>query len=524
MTYLGLQDKRCIFCEQPIDLNRVAWMIDESRLRKEIFGTEEAQGINAFWDAISRFSQPDRTGADFYAMMSGTQKNQSPRRIPVVLPEHLRPSQNTGKESPNIYTTQTDEKIPIFQHLDPASGDRHLRFTKQFVRAMQESGLECFQIKHSRCYIEEKCIRPVCPGCMSYVPKELLDESDQNTYVARLAYIGPIGSGKTTLNWTNLVFDAFYRGGWFQDVEDLYTTTHYLARNFYETLVQEKKLPPRTRWKEYNPPLLVRLRRKNKKILLVLIDVAGELLQQISQQRASGEVALQTYAYTKVIRQVDGFLLMLDSDVEILPQVGIVDAEKSDGKSGDIETPPQVESPDAEKSDGKSAEKELLPVTLFELVQSYTSNGSLEKKPAALVLTKCDTMFKDSPAACFEEKYENLFSQFSPVERAFWQRPEGPEYIRTSYEADYHECIQFPFKALVQELFPRLWDVLKEGFSRVDIFPEASLGIRTSGISDENTDENSDKKFDLKKLKPFRTAAPIFWLLDMIDFGQQTGS
>lgn len=494
MIRLGDENRQCIFCGQDLEPDQIAWLIDEKLLRGvPLSGEQSASALspadNVFWDALNRFSRPDRKGTAFYLNMSGKlapSERVEPEQVQVVLPGDFEDPASDGK-TVNTYTTEDNREIQVFRRPDTEKDKLYLRFTEEFVAEMQRLGFTSFDSPPILRYIEEECIKPVCPECMSYLPRELLDKYQQDVYVVRLAYIGPPNSGKTTLNWTNLVHQAFSRGGWIQSSKNLFSTTHYKARNYYEDQVRLRRIPMRTQKEEYTPPLIVRLRRDNKILLLSLTDIAGELLQQIYLDSTSGTMTPQTYAYVNMLERMDGFLLMIDSKTEILSKTNANTAMDGDQR-------------------GQSA------ATLYDLVKCFSGFYEMSKKPAALLLTKCDMLFqKSDDSGMMNQDYKTLFHMFSQTEKAFWQQPEDPHAaVRTCYAADYHECIQMPFKAFIQYHFPQLWTCLNSIFSRFDVFPEASLGIDRKFQPDESV--------DLAELKPFHTAAPFFWLLDVIGF------
>jgi len=519
--------KACIFCNEPLTLNRVAWLIEEAPLRRMSLGKKEEdderspfeQTDSALWDAIYRFHHPDPRGESFFQTMGGNLDlagKLDTGEIRCVFPEDFDPAQPEEK-SVNTYTTPSNNNIPIFKRPGVETDGPYLCFTEEFSEEMRACGLAAFQTRTTQRFIEEVCIRPVCPKCMSYIPKEQLDGSAQDTYVVRLAYIGQMESGKTTLNWANLICDTFDQNGWTSSRKDVFSSTHYKAENFYEDIIRRGVLPERTPKNKYTPPLLIRLRRNNKTLLLVLMDIAGELLQQIQIYSARRLEDLQTFAYLDILKQMDGFLLMLDVEKEILPLIGIEQRHPSKTEEGAGKTEAGEsqadEAKDANAEDTKTESGDAVPKTLYELLKGCVEIDEFKKKPAALLLTKCDLLFDSQDNAGLGHKYDQLFHMFASVERKFWQQSNASPEQRLHYDADYHECIQIPFRAFIQHWFPQLWGTLQNTFSRVSIFPESSLGAEATSLPPSGIQKTD--------LHPFHSADPIFWMLDVVALSDQ---
>lgn len=492
----GRKECRCIFCSQTFSIDKVSWIIDRERAA-ELNDNSAQMSVPRYTedplgDAMDRFLRADAVGATFYGIMSGQIKPGESARandIRIVRAEDLTPDAERNGQSPNIYRTLSGERIRIFNPFDMEKDGAVLHLSDEFLAEMDKRGYTGFQQELMLRHFEEKCVRPVCPKCSSYLPREIFNTSSgKDVYVARLAFIGPVESGKTTLIWTNLMCKLFDRGGWFQDTDEVFATTHYMAKNFYEHSIRYKILPQRTQRNVYVPPLLLRLQRNGITLILLLMDVAGELLQTIKEARESGALDPQMSVYAKLIQSMDGFLLMLDSKREIRRR-----ADKLAGNS--VKNPANDPSP------------------LSDLVRAC----GVYRKPAALLITKCDDIMENLDSqSILNRQYKKLFSDFSETELSFWQQPvKGAvpymdnitdNIMDTPYSADYHECIQMSFKPFVRKHFPQLWRQLEQTFSRVDVFPEASLGSELP----------SDTPIEREDIHPFFSVDPIFWLLDMI--------
>lgn len=491
MIHLHAGRRRCVFCGEDFSRESVRWLIDEEA-DKGLWSKEREQSPNAstsskaapLRDAMDRFLRLDYMGQSFFHMVSGQGKYaEPPKQVRLVIPEEdLSPAASPERRL-NRYTTPEGREADIFC-LGHKEGDVPcLRFTEEFIDVMEASGIEQLRHQGNRRYIEEICIRPVCPHCTSYLPPELLTESP-DVFLARFALVGPIAAGKTTMNLINLALDQFNHGAWSRDKTGISGRSHYLASNYYEQYLRDKKLPTRTPKDIYIPPLLVRLTREKKRVLVVLMDVAGELLEQIEQDMEKGEKSeRKVYAARELLRQMDGYLLMLDGEKEFLPKLGY---------AADNQDPPEVKLAD------------LVPIC-----RRFVSSG---KKPAALVLTKCERFFTEGTVHPIPpEAYQKAFPTFGQLETALWQQPE-PSAGNSGYSARHHEAIQFFFKPIIRKHFRELWNQAANIFSRVDVFPESNWGHASV-----NGQDLAAGTVNIKSLEPFYSAAPVFWLLDVIN-------
>ena len=490
MIHLNKGCRKCVFCGEEFSRESVCWLIDK-RADSGLWAAEKAQPANAsassapFRDAMDSFLRPDYAGQNFFQTVSGRIEDaRQPEQIRLVVPEEdLDPA--GGR---NRYVSPAGMEVHIFRLERRQGGLPCLRFTQEFITAMEESGVVHLRHQRNQSYIEETCIRPVCPHCTSYLPSELLTESP-DVFLARLALVGPIDAGKTTMNFINLVKKQFNGGAWSQNTEGMTGRTHYLASNYYEEFLKGKKLPTRSPKNIYIPPLLVRLTRKNVQVLIVLMDVAGELLEQIQQEMEKGDAPeLRVFAAREILRQMDGYLLVLDSEKEFLPKGNALMGRADDSSE----------------------------VKLADLVPICRGFVDDIKKPAALVLTKCEQLFTADVASPLPSGvYQTLFPSSSRLEELLWQQPE-PNAGDSGYSSRHHEAVQFFLKPVIRKQFPILWAQATNIFSRVDVFPESNWGRAVISEGELKTGA-----VDIDLLDPFYSAAPVFWLLDVIDRGER---
>lgn len=486
MIQLNAGRRKCVFCGEDFSLESVRWLIDKEA-EQALWPKKQEQPSNAtpFRDAMDRFLRDDYEGQNFFQTVSGkTADAGQPKQIRLVVPEKDLALNASSERNLNRYRLPEGAEVTIFRLGAGDEGLPCLHFTKEFISAMEASGVVQLRSRQKRRYIENTCIRPVCPHCTSYLPHELLMESP-DVFVVRLALVGPIAAGKTTMTHINLAKRQFHRGAWSQDTTGIYGASHYLASNYHEEYLREKKLPTRTPKNIYIPPLLIRLERKNKQVLVVLMDVAGELLEQIKQDMESGGPPEdKVHAAQELLRQMDGYLLMLDSERELFPKLKITNG------------------PDFAPLDVKLAD--LVPIC-----RSFV--GSV-KKPAALVLTKCEQLFTEEVSYPLpSDLYNKIFLSSSRLEKLLWQQTE-PNAGDSGYSARHHEAIQFFFKPIIQKHFRELWNQAGNIFSRIDVFPESNWGK-----VDVGEEELKMGAVDIDSLEPFYSAAPVFWLLDMIN-------
>lgn len=492
MIHLNAGRRKCIFCGEEFLLENVRWLIDEGaeqtlwpRKQEQLPDTSAPSSAAPFRDAMDSFLRDDYAGQNFFQTVSGkTADIGRPKQIRLVVPEEDLSPDASSKRNLNHYRPPEGTEVTIFHLGIGDNGLPCLHFTEEFIDTMEASGIVQLRSPQKQRYIENTCIRPVCPYCTSYLPHELLMESP-DIFVARLALVGPIAAGKTTMTHINFAKRQFHRGAWSQDTTGIYGSSHYLASNYHEKYLREKKLPTRTPKDIYIPPLLIRLERKKKRILVVLMDVAGELLEQIKQDMESGDPPEpKVYAAQELLRQMDGYLLMLDSERELLPELKIINELDF--------TPPDVK--------------------LADLVPICRSFVGSDKKPAALVLTKCEKLFTERVSNPLPpDLYKKVFLSSSRLEKILWQQPESSA-GDSGYSARHHEAIQFFFKPIIQKHFRELWNQAGNIFSRVDVFPESNWGHVT--VSEEELETDA---VNIDSLEPFYSAAPMFWLLDMIN-------
>lgn len=493
MIHLNAGCRKCVFCGENFFRDEVRWLIDEEAERslepkkqgQPATGTPVLSKAAPFRDAMDNFLRADYAGQNFFQTVSGkTDQTDQPKQIRMVVPEEdLNPSAS-HKRSLNRFTAPGGAEVAIFRLEIRDDGRPCLHFTEEFIDAMKASGVARLGYQQKQRYIEDTCIRAVCPHCTSYLPDELLMESP-DVFLVRLALVGPIDAGKTTMTLISLAKKQFNHGAWSQNTTGIRGRSHYLASNYYEKYLREKKLPTRTPKDIYIPPLLIRLEWNKKQVLVVLMDVAGELLEQIKQDMESGAPPEpKVYAAREILSQMDGYLLMLDSEWELLPKLGII------GKLGPAPS----------------------TVKLADLVPICRSFVGSDKKPAALVLTKCDQLFtKEVKAPLPPNAYKKVFPTSSELEKILWQQPE-PDAGDSGYSARHHEAIQFFLKPMIQMHFRELWNQAGNIFSRVDVFPESNWGH-----ADVNEKELKADTVDIDSLDPFYSAAPVFWLLDVIN-------
>lgn len=470
----------CIFCGESFSPAELKWRIADDATRHAV--DYRGKLYDSLETVLKRFHCENTTGQVF---LNTVDEHAASQKIRLVIPADLKPDSKS-----NLLRPAKNRTIKIFCRPDPqASEYPHLRFSQDFVNYLDDSGKGIPKNVINRIARDE--IHPVCPFCISDLPCELLSQNNP-VQVVKLGLIGPAGSGKTSLNMINILFKCLDCGGWTVDTKDLYASPHYLlANHYYKPLFDSGKLPPPTP-DRYIPPLLLWLEKNGRKVLLLLLDIPASRLKAIREDlekhRADRKFAPRTNIYMKLFEQMSGWLLMLDTEQEILPKI------RSDGHG---EAPENRE-------------------TLGSLLQIFAQAPELRSKPAALVITKCDLLFT-KVLSKEEETEKRLFEAFYPVERALWQVPwkKLQDLERQSKKkgfsfTDRHEMIQLSFKPLIQKHFPELAGELEQYFSRVDIFPESSLGplLRTPNIL--------EKQLDKEWVKPFYSAEPILRLLDTI--------
>ena len=208
--------------------------------------------------------------------------------------------------------------------------------------------------------------------------------------------------------------------------------------------------------------------------------------------------------YLKLLRQMDGFILTLDGEKELLPLT----------EEGQM------------LNDNSDEDSDEGTVKLEKLLTQFSSIPHFPRKPAALVVTKCDRLFRanqpvsgqDSrePASEYwldDEKFEKLFGGMTKVEQALWQQPDSNDALRDApYRDGWHEAVQRSWKPLLWDKFPLLSQIVRGVFSRVDVFPESSIG-RTH-LTPDQLNQYSLAQLNLK---PFHSSDPFFWLMDMVE-------
>lgn len=520
----------CMYCGTAFEMNRLNWLIRERALEAEKIETgrkakrpennpsampdvlegkaetddqaeweedDEELGVeNPFRTVMtSHFSDRDELGRYFYSrMISSAASGDSSRTLPDKRPMLVRAeyfTDDAGSNQGNSYRTPDGKEIHIFEN-PSEDGQVSLHFTQDFIESMNRQGYSTLKVR--RQFIENQCIRAVCPWCTSFLPDELF-QNKQEYYVVKLGFIGPRESGKTTLNVVNILLERLTRGGWSLSKSKYLAVTHYLSNsggNYYKKVFKTGMFPERTQPLDYVPPLLLRLNRPGgeKHLLLVLMDVAGEFLQGLEQKMAEDDIDERDEMYQRLLNEMDGYLLTMDAERELYPLVA------------------------QGQADNGNAEERT--VKLQKLMNICASMKQFRNKPAALILTKCDTLFEDRDMhgnGLTPVEFQNLFQDFTPLEQAYWQQPEDADSLDAPYQADRHEFLQFSFKPLIQRRFPTLW-ALMQCFSRVDVFPESTIGNTQFPMQEIKQYKIDDPYINLK---PFHSTDPIFWLLDMME-------
>lgn len=470
------QMRACIYCGRDFSLKDVQWLISDQT--KDFFA-QDPELRNArmrFEQAMNGFLCLDTKGSAFCNSMGG--KGSAPiktQKVRLVTPEDLAAAPE-GKGR-NLYQQSGGDAASIFYRLDPEDpAYPGLRFTDEFVEQIDQGGE--LNLKDAKADVERYAIRPVCPHCTSYLP-ELLLSRDSSVRVVRLGLIGPADSGKTTLNMVNLVCGCLNCGGWVAGASGISAPSHYLLDNCCKSMLSGNRISqtmPRGD-SGYLPPLLVQMEHGSKRVLLVLADIPAKVLQAVRTAILENAHTPQTICCLRLLHQLDGCLLLLDARQEILPAFNV--AAVSDG--GEQENQGGLES----------------------LIQIFSGLQGWQRKPAALLISKCHWLFDNGKVA--SEKLDELFSSFSSVDKVLWQQPKETG----AYSADRQEALQYSFKPLVRKLFPTLWIYLEKYFSRIDIFPQSSWGVRPASL-------DADEELDPSKMKPFYSGEPIIWLLNMI--------
>lgn len=471
------QQRTCIFCAEPFSLEEVRWLISESAgdLFPRVQGLRNPHPPRTLFEGtMDRFLRPDTEGLNFFSEIGSSYPySKSTSRVRLVMPDDLKPVPLGGKKNqPNLFQALDGSMVPIFHRPNPRDPTYPgLKFTKEFVDEFNhQTGFNFGSLKAN---IEKFEIKPVCPHCTSYLPDMLLHQNN----VVKLGFIGPSGSGKTTLNVVNLKFNCLSCGGWTVKTDGIYASSHHFADNYYEAILKSGKIPRSMPERDYIPPLLIKMERGTQQILLELIDVPEKNLKDLQRAVLNHKQTAQTIRYFELLKQLDGWLLILDAEQEILPKIGVA--------ANPVGSPPED------------------TVNLESLIQLFSGIESSERKPASLLITKCDCLFDQNLTT---NQRKRLFRDFSPAEQAVWQQRKE----KGTYSADRQEVIQYSFKPLVQKLFPDLWPALGQYFSQFAVFPESSWG---DILTDPDTEPED---VDISQMKPFYSAEPIIWLLDMI--------
>lgn len=460
--------------------------------------TQQASDFEKLYDSLDKvldgFLRTDNAGRVFSRAVDSPR---APKEIRLVAPKDFESRKNQFYGRPK-------KRIKVFEKPDPRASDYPaLHFSKTFYSLWRDrEGLVTQNVIRK---IEQNEIHPVCPFCISDLPYGLFGHGEP-VRVIKLGLIGPAESGKTSFNVINILFECLKCGGWEVEEEIPYVNPYDLsAGNYYKSVLKSGKLPPPTP-DRYIPPLLLRLKNNSQNILLSLLDIPSCRLKTIREDIANHRPTSRTSLYMKLFEQMDGWLLMLDAEREILPKINSNEYyEASENQE-----------------------------TLESLLQIFSRISEPQLKPAALVITKCDLLFTNAPG-------NKLFDTCSPVEQALWQQT-WEDFQKTSnlkrqpkrvwqlpwrqsqeseglaertgrkefYSADRHEIVQYTFKPLIKRYFPELTDQLDRYFSKADIFPESNWG---SYLGIPNIQE---KQLNKEWVKPFYSAEPIFWLMDII--------
>ena len=88
-----------------------------------------------------------------------------------------------------------------------------------------------------------------------------------------------------------------------------------------------------------------------------------------------------------------------------------------------------------------------------------------------------------------------------------------------AWQADRHEALQFCFQPLIERYLRSLWKPLRNSFSRVNVFPESSVGHLDQDMEDlkEKTIKEIDEEYHLEH---FYSTDPIFWLMSLAKLEQ----
>ncbi len=492
----------CIYCGESFFLREIKWRISDNATRHA--SNFEKSLCESLDRALERFRCADNVGRAFFSAINGEGScPKTPEKIRLVIPADFKSNKNRFSKNSrygDIWTfKEPDLRDPNYPTLH-FSGEC-VRKLNNFGRGIPETVIE---------KIERDEIYPVCPFCISDLPRELLRQKEP-VHVIKLGFIGPAESGKTSLNVINILFECLDCGGWEFRRKDLYVTPHYLLKdNYYKSIFDRERLPPPTP-DCYIPPLLLQLKRGSQNVLLSLLDIPARRLKTLLEDVLNQKSTRQTDFYMKLFGQMDGWLLMLDAEREVLPKI------------------------DSNEHGAMPEEQE----TLEYLLKIFSKIPEWQRKPAALVITKCDQLFID---ALGKEKSSKLFGPSNSVELMLWQKPlefwqrfnnleQEPRKIwqqrgkqepssleqqmgkKDFYSVDRHEIVQYLFKPLIRENFSELTNQLNRYFSEVDIFPESNWG---SFLEMPNIQE---KLLDKEWVKPFYSAEPIFWLLDIIQRG-----
>lgn len=479
------QNCTCVYCGGSFSPKEVRWRIsDKAESSVLIFGEK----VHTFLKkALDHFCREDTVGWNFFSLISGRSPSEKPKRIRLVMPDDFASSINKT----------CNHTVRIFKH--PKPDDPILHFSKDFVERL--NNLATPVPRNMIREIEDEEIYPVCPFCTAGLPRMMLSQKEPFRLV-KLGFAGPINSGKTTLNVINILFGCLDSGGWKASVKNPHTISHYLLPdNYYKTVLNNGTLPSQTP-DRYIPPLLLWLERDGQYVLLSLLDIPGKRLQAIRKDILSDNPSPQTECYIKLFKQMDGWLLMLDAEQEILRTL-------YPGQYGE-------------------AVRDREP--LLSLLKIFSQIQGRPHTPGALVISKCDRLFLDELKG---KKSQELFASFTPLELRLWQqsqndwlkfrdledqpklwreigRSEVHPQEKRFYVPNRHEIVQYSFKPFIEDHFPELAKDLKCHFSRVDVFPVSSLG---SVLTEPDIQH---KLLNDKWVKPFYSAEPIFWLLDII--------
>ncbi len=456
------QTRTCICCGRGFSLEEVQWLVSNQTEKFFAQDSDLRDARGRFESAMDAFLCLDTRGSAFCNFMGGGGPNPiQTQRIRLVTPENV--ALKVGEAA-------------VFCRLEPEDpAYPGLRFTDEFVKQVDPNG--DLNVRDAKDDIEHCGIRPVCPHCTSYLPDLLLARDDASR-VIRLGLVGPARSGKTTLNAVNILCGCLNCGGWVVSAVGIKASSHYLLDSYYKPLLDGGEIPLSMPDSDYIPPLLIQMEHGARRVLLELLDIPAKVLQAIRGAVQENARTPRTARYLSLLRQLDGCLLFLDACQEIMP----------------------VLEPNIEPVDGEGER----PMNLESLVQVFSGIRGWSRKPAALLISKCDWLFGPN-GKTGTDKLDKLFNTFSDVDKLLWQRSREAD----SYSADHHEAVQYAFKPLIRERFPTLWAYLERYFSRVDVFTQSNwdVGLESNGSDGDRAPDS---------LEPFHNADPIIWLLNMM--------